>query len=199
MNKSLLIKITLILLLVFNNLKSQESNLEYQNDALIQNLGIGLIQIINTSKKIKLYTDNTFTKIKNIPIGKDCIPILYKPDYGILFFTCTEKRSNYYKIAISKNDFAYIKTSPEFIYYTWENFLKNQVVGITSKNKKNNPPKNLLNGKPLNILNWQDDDEIEIIKIQNNWIQIKNVTQKKSFWIQWRGEKELKVNLNLLI
>lgn len=103
------------------------------------------------------------------------------------------------KREISKNDFAYIKDFQDFIYYTWESFLKDQVIGITSKNKKNNPPKNLINGKPLNTLNWQDDDEIQIIKIQKNWIQIKNATQNKLFWIQWRDEKELKVYLNLLI
>jgi len=199
MNKSLLLKITLILILIFNNLKSQKNNLEYQNDNLIQNLGIGLVQLVNPREKIKLYADNTFTKLKDSKIANNFIPILNKPDYGILFFVCTEKKANYYKIAISKNDFAYIKPSQSFLYYTWENFLKDQVSNIVSKDLHKNMPRNLINGKPLNMTIWKDDDEIEIIKIQNNWIQVKNITQNKTFWIQWRDEKELKVFLNLLI
>jgi len=199
MKKSLFLKITLILLLVFNSLKSQKNNLEYQNDNLIQNLGIGLVQFTNTAEKIKLYSDNTFTQTKNIKIGSSFIPILNKPDYGILFFVCVEKKTNYYKLAISKNDFAYIKPSQNFLYYTWESFLKDQVSGIKSKNIKSNSPRATINGKLLNTATWKNDDEIEIIKIQDNWIQIRNISQNRLFWIQWRDEKELKVYLNLLI
>lgn len=85
------------------------------------------------------------------------------------------------------------------IYYDWQSFLKEQVISVQSKNLKNNPPRNSINGKPINIKNWKSDDEIEIIKVQDNWLQIKNTTQNNQiFWIQWKDEKVLKIYLNLL-
>ncbi|WP_435524274.1 hypothetical protein [Chryseobacterium indoltheticum] len=95
MKKSILIKISLILLFVFNIYSCQKKStlLEYQNDEIIQNTGIGLVQIINPNESVTLYSDNTLSKIKiiNPKIGANFIPILNKPDYNILFFACVEK------------------------------------------------------------------------------------------------------------
>jgi hypothetical protein len=199
-----IILINSILLLIISSCRSQEkkNELEYQNDNLIQNIGIGLVQLVKVEENIVLYADTTFleTKTKKAKLGKDIIPLLNKPDYGILFFTCIEKKNKYYKIVTAKNTFAYIKSTQNFIFYSWNEFLKDQVVSIVSKNLKENPPRNSINGKSINIKEWNSDDEIEVIKIQGNWLQVKNITQdNKLFWIEWRNDKTLKVYLNLLI
>jgi hypothetical protein len=140
MRKSVLIKVSIILLFVFNIFSCQRkgASLGYENDELIQNLGIGLVQIINPNKNITLYSDNALSKIKikNPKIGANFIPILNKPDYNILFFVCIEKKTSFYKIIISKDNYAYIKPSENLIFYNWENFLKEQVVNVESKNLK---------------------------------------------------------------
>lgn len=198
MKKSTLIKIVIIFLFGFNLFNCQKKvTLGYQNDELIQNLGIGLIQVVNPNKKLILYSDSNLSKIKLVT---NPIPLLNKPDYNILFFISLEKKSNFYKIAISKNDYAYLKESQDFIYYDWKSFLKEQIVGIESKNIKTNPPRTSINGKVINIKSWKPDDEIEIIKVENDWLQIKNITQNNQiFWIQWKDDKQLKVYLNLLV
>lgn len=90
MRKSVLIKVSIILLFVFNIFSCQRkgASLGYENDELIQNVGIGLVQIISPNKNIILYSDKTLSKIKikNPKIGANFIPILNKPDYNILFF-----------------------------------------------------------------------------------------------------------------
>ncbi len=194
--------IIVMTMLLFNNIKCQSSqNLEYQNDNLIQNIGIGLVQFVKTNETIPLYEDQLFTKVKASPakLGKDIIPLLNKPDYGILFFTCVEKNPKYYKIATDKNRYAYLKPSKNLVFYSWADFLTQQVTSIENKDKKNKPRASI-NGKVIDSINWKSDDEIEIIKVQNNWIQIKNITQNNQiFWIEWKNDKELKIYLNLLI
>lgn len=96
MEKSILINIA-FLLLIFNSFQCQKKlTLEYQNDKLNQNLGIGLVQIINSKESVALYTDNNLNKIKtkSAKVGNDFIPLLNKPDYDVLFFVCVEKDAN---------------------------------------------------------------------------------------------------------
>lgn len=201
MKKSILINIAL-LLLIFNSFQCQKKvALEYQNDKLIQNVGIGLVQIINSKENVTVFTDSNLDKIKtkNAKVGNDFIPLLNKPDYGVLFFVCVEKGANFYKVAISKNEFAYLKNSSNLIFYNWENFLKEQVMGIESKDLKNNPPRNAIKGKPIDTKNWKSDDEIEILKVENTWLQVKNISKNQIFWIEWKDKDQLKVYLNLLV
>lgn len=203
MNKSILLKILLILLFVFNifNCQKKEILLGYQNDEIIQNIGIGLLQIINPNKNITLYSDNTLSKIKivNPKIGTNFTPILNKPDYNILFFVCVEKKSKFYKIIISKDNYAYIKPSDNFIFYNWGNFLKEQVVSIESKDLNNNPLRYSINGKTLSIKNLKSDDEVEIQEVKGEWIYIENITRNKKYWLQWKNKSKLLVYLNLLV
>ncbi|ASK31731.1 hypothetical protein CEY12_17130 [Chryseobacterium sp. T16E-39] len=203
MSRFLAHRITLIFLLICNSFICQNKNkLEYQNDVLIQNLGNGLVQFLKTNEKITLYSDKNLLKIeiKDAQIGNNLIPLLNKPDYGILFFPCIEKGSDFYKIIISKNHFAYIKSSKDIMYYTWKDFLLNQVTSITSKNLDTNPPRTSIGGKVINIENWTADDEVSIIKVDRNWIQVKNITQNNQlFWIEWKDDRTLKIFLNLLI
>lgn len=203
MKKSVLIKISLILLFVSNIFSGQKkvTSLGYQNDELIQNLGIGLVQTINPNENIILYSDSTLSKIKikKPKIDSNFIPILNKPDYNILFFVCIEKKQDYYKIIISKDSYAYLKPSENLIFYNWENFLKKQVVNVESKNLKNNPRRNSINGKSINIKNWKSDDEEEILEIKGQWINIENITRNKKYWIKWKNKSQLLVYLNLLV
>ncbi|MBK1894237.1 hypothetical protein [Chryseobacterium paridis] len=203
MTRFLAYRITLIFLLICESFICQnKTKLEYQNDTLVQNLGSGLVQFLKTSEKITLYSDRSFSKVemKDAQIGDRFIPILNKPDYGILFFSCVEKGPNFYKIIISKNHFAYIKHSKNIIYYPWADFLINQVTSIRSKDLHDNPPRSSIKGKAINIENWAEDDEINIIKVDKNWIQVKNITQNNQlFWIEWRDDRTLKIFLNLLV
>lgn len=190
-------------LLFFNNFKSQEKRaLNYQNDDLIQTIGIGLVQLVKTDKDIVLYTDKSLShiKIKKAQPGKDIIPLLNKTDYGILFFSCVEKNDKFYKVVTSKNNYAYIKPSENYLFYSWKDFLEDQITSIETKDPKKNPPREAINGKILDIKNWKSDDEIEVLKIQGTWLQVKNITRSNQiFWIEWRSNDQLKIYLNLLM
>ena len=202
MKKSILIKILLVLLFIFNffNCQKKETLLGYQNDELIQNIGIGLLQIINPNENVTLYSDNTLSKIKilNPKIGANFIPILNKPDYNILFFVCVEKKSKFYRIMISKDNYAYIKPSGNFIFYNWENFLEEQVISIESKDLKNNPLRYSIDGKTLNV-KIKSDDEVKIQEVKGEWLYIENITKNRKYWVKWRNKSQLLVYLNLLI
>lgn len=176
-------------------------NLEYQNDKLLKEIGVGLVQQIDVGEKIILYEDINCKKIKvkEAKIGKDVIPLLNKIDYSILFFVCVEKNTKFYKIVTSSGTYAYLKPSDKFIFYGWNDFLKNQVSSVESKNKSLNPLFDKINGTPVNYKDLQSDDEIEIINIKDNWLNIKNLTINKNYWIKWREKNELLIYLNLLM
>lgn len=191
--------IILLVFLTINCNSQNRINLRYQNDNLIKELGNGLVQQIDINNKIKLYRDINCKKIKveNAKIGKDIIPLLNKTDYSILFFVCVEKNNKFYKIITSSGTYAYIKPSDKFIFYSWNEFLKNQVVGVESKNSNSLFDK--INGKQVVFKNLQSDDEIEIINIKGDWLNIENTTINKNYWLKWREGNKLLIYLNLLM
>lgn len=196
--------IVILIGLLFNTTISSSQKiikLNYQNDDLIKPLGIGLLQSIKVDEKITLYSDNTLKKIKykNAKIGKDIIPLIYKTDYGLLFFTCLEKNNKYCKIALKDNSFAYIKTSNNLKFFSWQEFLKNEVISIESKDFKKNPFRETVNGKPLNPEEFDSDDEQETLFIKKDWICVKNTTKNKVFWVRWKDQNKLLIYLNLLM
>lgn len=198
------IKLQYLILFVFltiSCISQNKINLEYQNDNLIKELGIGLVQQTDVNEKITLYSDINCKKIKakNAKIGKDIIPLLNKIDYSILFFVCIEKNSKFYKIVTSLGSYAYIKPSNKFIFYNWDEFLKNQVISVESKNKNSNPLVDRINGKPVTFKNLQSDDEIEVINIKGSWLNIRNTTINKDYWLKWRDQNKLLIYLNLLM
>lgn len=89
-----------------------------------------------------------------------------------------------------------MKNSSNLIFYNWEKFLKDQVMGIEIKDLKNNPSLNVIKGKLINTKNWKSDDEIEILKVENTWLHVKNITKNQIFWIEWKDKNQLKVYLN---
>jgi hypothetical protein len=184
-----------------NCFSQSKINLEYQNDNLINEIGIGLIQQINASEKIILYSDIDCKKLKSkdAKIGKDIIPLLNKIDYSILFFVCIEKNSKSYKIVTSMGKYAYIKPSDKFIFYSWNEFLKNQVTSVESKNKNLNPLFDKINGKSVSLKNIQFDDEIEVITVKENWLNLRNTTIDKTYWLKWKDGNKLLIYLNLLM
>ena len=178
-----------------------EIKLEYQNDNLLKEIGIGLVQQVNGSEKTVLYNDSEFKSIKSKVVrqGKEIIPLLNKIDYNILFFLCIEKNVKYFKIAISNGKYAYIKPSEKYIFYSWNDFLKKQVTSVESKNKKSKNIFDKINGNQINIKNLQSDDEIEIIDVKGDWLNIENNTVNKKYWIKWKEKNELLIYLNLLM
>ena len=79
--------ITIFCLFQLINCFSQNKiKLEYQNDNLIQEIGIGLVQQVNVKEKIILYEDSEFKtiKTKDAKLGKNIIPLLNKVDYNPL-------------------------------------------------------------------------------------------------------------------
>ncbi|WP_435524273.1 hypothetical protein [Chryseobacterium indoltheticum] len=109
------------------------------------------------------------------------------------------KKTNFYKIIISKDNYVYIKPSKNFIFYNWEDFFKEQVVSIESKELKNNPLRDSINGKTLNVKNLKSDDEVEILEVKGEWIYIENITRNKKYWVKWKNKSQLLIYLNLLV
>ena len=184
---------------LINCLSQNKIKLEYQNDNLIQEIGIGLVQQVNVKEKIILYEDSEFKtiKTKDAKLGKDIIPLLNKLDYSILFFLCVEKNNKYFKVIISKEKYAFIKPSNKYIYYNWNDFLKNQITSVDCKNKNSLFDK--IDGKLINFKNLNFDDEIEIINVKDDWLNIKNTTINKNYWVKWKEKNKLLINLNLLM
>ncbi|PKB18728.1 hypothetical protein [Flavobacterium sp. 5] len=202
MKKAKLFSVIFFLFQVIHcNAQKEEAQLEYQNDNLIKELGIGLVQLVNPNEKIILYSYSSCKTIKTnqAKIGKDIIPILNKPDYSIQFFICSEKNNKYFKIVTSIGKYAYIKPTQKYLYYDWYDFLKNQVTSIENKNISFNPLFDKMNGKVITIKNIQSDDEIEVIEIKGDWLNVKNTTLNKEYWIKWREKNNLLVYLNLLM
>lgn len=187
----------MLLFVSCKNTTNDKIELGYQNDTKIQKIGIGLIQQVKTSEPIELYKDKLFTKILKDDITT--IPILNKPDYGILFFVCLKKNTSYYKIAISKNKYAYIKTSKKYIFYSWKNFLIEQVTSFDNKDEINNKPKIKINGHTIKKLVKKEDDEIEIIEVNGSWIKVNNTTQNIIYWLKWKEKNKLLITINLLM
>lgn len=193
--------LVLFLMLSMNCISQSKINLEYQNDNLIKEIGIGIIQQIDVTEKVIIYSDVDCKKVKSkdARIGKDIIPLLNKMDYGILFFVCTEKNNKSYKIATSTGKYAYIKPSDKFIFYSWDEFLKKQVTSVESKNKNINTFFDKINGESVSFKNMQSDDEVEVINVKDNWLNIRNTTINKTYWLKWKDGNKLLVYLNLLI
>jgi hypothetical protein len=194
--------LVIILLFIFQQINCFSQNkikLEYQNDNLIQEIGIGLVQQVNVNGKIILFEDSKLKTIKSkdAKLGKDIIPLLNKVDYSILFFLCVEKNNNYYKVAISKGKYAFIKPSDKYIYYNWNDFLKNHLTSVDCKNK--NSLFDNIDGKVVIYKNINSDDEIEIINLKGDWLNIKNTTINKNYWVKWKEKNKLLINLNLLM
>lgn len=175
-------------------------SLEYQNDKYFNHLGIGVVQFTNVDAKIQLYADENMQKsISNHVLGADVIPFFYKPDYGILFFSCVEENQNNYKIYLKDNKVAYLKKEKEIKYFSWNDFLKNEIVGLSSKDPEANLYADAVNGKQIDNSELSTDDEIDITDVEDNWVQIDNKTVKKTYWMKWREEENLLVSLYLLM
>lgn len=201
MEKIKLYCIIICLFQTINCISQSEKKLEYQNDNLLKEVGIGLVQQIDVTEKIELYSDINLNKIinKNVKIGEKLVPFISKVDYGLLFFVCVEKNSKYYKIITSSGFYAYLKPSERFIFYSWNSFLKDQITSVESKNKVPNPLYDKINGNVIKIKKIQPDDEIEIIAVKNNWLNIRNTTINKNYWLKWREGNTVLVYLNLLV
>lgn len=189
--------LSIILLYLFISCKSNNIILEYQNDKLLNNLGIGLVQQINTEKQIELYKDDELlTKLSYDTVNT--VPIFYKPDYGILYFVCLENKNNYYKILLNNSNTAFIKKTPEYSFSNWNDFIKKST-RIESKNPKKYPIRDNINGKEINFKNLNDDSDIEVVEVVGDWVKIKNITKNVVYWLQWRDRNKLLVDINLLM
>lgn len=190
-----------LLLVITTSYAQKKIKLEYQNDNLIKQIGIGLVQQVKPNESVLFYKDRECSqiKIRDVNYGRYVIPFLYKVDYGILFFVCVERNDKYYKIAINKDDYAYIKPTVKLLFYDWEDFLKNQVTSIESKDLKANPFFDKINGKPIFLKNYQTDDESEVLEVHNDWLKIKNNTINRTYWLQWRENNNFLIYLNLLM
>lgn len=186
---------------IINCFSQNKISLEYQNDNLIKEIGIGLLQQVDVNEKIILYNDSEFKviKSKDAKLGKEIIPLLNKVDYSILFFLCVEKNIKFYKVAVSNKKYAFIKPSEKYLFYNWEDFLKREVTSVESKNKNLKSVFDEINGKKIFFKDIQSDDEIEIINIKGDWLHIKNNTLNKRYWLRWKTKNELLIYLNLLI
>lgn len=175
---------------------AQKVQLEYQNDKLLNYCGIGVVKQVNVNSKIVFYSDSL---LKNKIKISSVVPLLNKKDYGILYYVCLKDYKNCIEILIAKNTRVFIKKSNNFIFYSWETFLKEQVISVESKNKMVISPKESINGKKIDTKNWNHDDEMEVLEIKGDWIKIKNDTQNVIYWLEWKKGEKLNVYINLLI
>lgn len=186
------------ILLLFVNFIIYAQTLDYQNDRNLRSLGLGLLQKVKISEKLKFYLDSNFKTPFNDNEVKKIIPILYKPDYGICFFVCVKASKKYYIVKSGDNTF-FVKPMETLIYYSWESFLCEQVINLKSKNPTLNPPRYSINGKIINASDWKSDDEQDILEVRNEFVKIKNETRKVVYWLKWRNGNSLTVFLNMLI
>ena len=193
-----MIKKTLFFLFLFFHSVGilSQKKLDYQNDHLLNNLGIGVLQQINVNEKITYYSDSLCKKPISITHKT---PVFIKKDYGILFYICLKSTDKYYKILISKNNPIFIKKRNSLNFFTWENFLKNEISGIDSKYPNVVYPRSKINGEKVNTKNWSEDDEEEVLEVKGEWLKMKNLTQNVYYWIKWKNNTNLTVYLNLLI
>ncbi|MEW5675956.1 hypothetical protein ABGT15_06545 [Flavobacterium enshiense] len=174
--------------------------LEYQNDEYFNQLGVGLVQFTNVEAKIQLYADKNMQKsIINNVLGADVMPFFYKPDYGILFFSCAEVNKDCFKIFLKNNEVAYLKKEKHMKYFSWNDFLKNEIVGLSAKDTEANLYADVVNGDQIDNSRFSSDDEIDIIDVKDNWLQINNATVKKTYWMKWSEEEKLLVDIYLLM
>ena len=182
-------------------ISGKSQSLRYQNDSNLSSFGIGILQKNKISFKGEVYLDSNFQKTyaDDILIGESITPLLYKPDYGICFFICFKCTKTYFIIKNNNGINIYIKKTDAFTFFMWEDFLCNQVIGISTKEPSKNPPRYNINGKVINIEFWDNDDEQDILEIKGDWIKIKNINQKVIYWIKWKEGNMLLVYLNMLI
>lgn len=174
--------------------------LEYQNDKYFNQLGVGLVQFTNVEAKIQLYADKNMQKpIVNKVLGADVMPFFNKPDYGILFFSCAQVNKDCFKIFLKNNEVAYLKKEKHIKYFSWNDFLKNEIVGLSAKDPEANLYADAVNGEQIDNSGFSSDDEIDITDVKENWVQINNTTVKKTYWMKWREEEKLLVDIYLLM
>lgn len=195
------IKFFIILLIsIFSMSFSQKVNkLSFQNDEILQEVGAGVIQEKIIEEKPILYNDSQLKEIIKIDMisAKEIVPFFYKKDYNILYFLCIKEYNNCYKIKINKDKYAYLKKSSNFVFYSWNSFIKNQIINLESKNIILNPAKYSINGYVVNIKHL-DEDETVIENIDGDWVYIKNNTRNIKYWIRWKNRNKILVYFNLL-
>lgn len=177
-----------------------ETELEYQNDKHFNTLGVGLVGIVDTSKKIVLFQDSDCQNLitMNGKLGEDILPLFYKPDYGIQYFICAEKLTKTYKLCSEASNFVYVKTNENLKFYSWSNFFKNRVIGFEPRT--NEFAYEYKNRKKLNAAKWNSDDEIKVIKVEGDWLFVENITQKNTtFWLKWQSNGKLILDVFLLM
>ena len=179
---------------------SQKVNkLSFQNDEILQEVGAGVIQEKIIEEKPILYNDSQLKEIIKIDMisAKAIVPFFCKKDYNILYFLCIKEYNNCYKIKINKDKYAYLKKSSNFVFYSWNSFIKNQIINLESKNIILNPAKYSINGYVVNIKHL-DEDETVIENIDGDWVYIKNNTRNIKYWIRWKNRNKILVYFNKL-
>lgn len=197
----MLYKVALLIVSTSSSVFSQDVNFEYQNDQNLKSLGVGLIQQAKISEKVQFYKDSSFKEplTTNLKLGNEVVPLLYKPDYGICFYVCTRASSKFLRLETKAGQKLFVKPSTSILFYSWNDFLTQQVVGIRSKNATSNPLRYSINGKVINTSNWSDDDEESVVEVKGDWLKIKNQTRKIVYWIRWKEKNKLLVYLNMLL
>ncbi|MGV4461248.1 hypothetical protein ACQ1Q5_06915 [Ornithobacterium rhinotracheale] len=173
MKKALIVIIFLFYCCEKKDLKKTDCS--YQNDTYT--LGSGLISWNYKCDDIIFFQDSLLRR----PISKvnfcnkgipPICPLLYKPDYGIIYFVVKNKKSNYYEIIYNTNKIAFLPKDNIFQYISWEKFLTEEVTGIKKLGKNTMYSVLSVNGDSILIkdmdtekkesFKWKENDKLTI-------------------------------------
>jgi hypothetical protein len=182
-------------------------------------LGLGIVAIEDTydeSKIVAVYKDKDLkTKSEDFKLYGQInrvLPYYYKPDYGLCYFVCLEKTSDYFKVLINEKEEGFLKNEKGTFFKTWESLLINSTVQrldvksnpIKAKPGDNQETINL--GYEVKIDRLQVTDVIEVNG--EHWINVKFSKSGKfpfdkdqdigTGWIKWKSGDELLVEILLL-
>lgn len=156
---------------------------EYENCHTI-NGSIGIItknKSYNFGDTIKIYDANLM--IKSVFIWTD--------ECQVFFFPCIDKTHKYYKVILDNDEIGYIpKNSKQVIFRTWKDHIIKDVSFVKFDGLAN--PIMKKPNKKSEILDYNNEEFYQPIKIRGDWLEIK-FGDNKCGWIKWRN------NCNLII
>lgn len=153
-----------------------------------------------------------FIEIRDYRLQRSWVaPEIYKPDYDLLFFRCTQRHGERIEIVThkSKNIKRWITLRDEFIVYDWPTFLR-QTFSIERIKAASNP----IHAKPNSaskVIPYRYKDCFQALSIEGEWIEITATPQctdqyripesqqLQTGWIRWRRGDALLISYSMMM
>ncbi|WKK86364.1 hypothetical protein QYS48_05205 [Marivirga arenosa] len=101
----------------------------------------------------------------------------HKPDYGIVQVVVLDSVEEAYKVLVNEKDIKYVPKSPNYIFWTWEEYLKKSH-GIRRRIENNDFKNQPIKEKPNDLSETVQipDDKHElfcVLEVKGDWIKVK--------------------------